>query len=802
MSPTRGEQYHSPSDFAPSPRSSISSSTFSATPSSSASPAHPPVQLPPGLFLDPSRSPPQQRKSPQSPPASLYPDSAHSFPGFGRSDSTTSNSSYDPNSLSATSTGTVRPSSTAATASTPAPSTFLASFHSQLDRDELTRDSHSTAVVTSSAPDEEHTQAALAEIFGGQVRPHFRSSSVVSPRAEVSPPESGRSYFSPPAPKSPSNARPVRPRSQSSAPALDPSFRHHAMNQSNGVFSGGQGGQQLQYHPQHHQQSADQYGYRPSSSNSNYSSSLPSNGANPIRISSAASNHEDRSPSRPPLGHFGGSYTGGNGAAGFDQTRWRSTGSRQAASFGWEDAEREGRGRSRDEQQRPWGESDFSHASGIGLSNMSPFTRDGGRTLADLGEGAAAYKARRDYSLGAVGSGRKRSDSEWGRDRTLKEAEDEDEDAFAPPTKSGATSRRHSFAAFNPPSRSQIGFNLPEEDTDRASPSNFGSSALMGGFGAGSSAINDDDLAADLNSLHLNLEAHVAAVDNKSRQQHEHEQQRLSHVGSMPTNFPPSQSSRRFEDSSSHSRSPPPNPNAPLRSPAAMGSASSSRFFQPQPPAPTTSITPSTASRMGSRFEFGSSGAGGGGSNGSGSLALGDFGLGAFGGGSQQGYGGGQGGQQQQQQVQNRYVPSFGLPTPSPPNSYYSSPLPAPSLLAQAPAFQGFPGQGPPPSHQQQHQPFYPSGGPQSQQQQQQQQMGTSPGASQSNELVNLGRGVPLHTVPANAPLYIVEFKAGRKDLFYVEDPNLKLRQGDLVIVEADRGFVSRLADSRLFTDR
>ncbi|KWU45874.1 PSP1-domain-containing protein, partial [Rhodotorula sp. JG-1b] len=37
-------------------------------------------------------------------------------------------------------------------------------------------------------------------------------------------------------------------------------------------------------------------------------------------------------------------------------------------------------------------------------------------------------------------------------------------------------------------------------------------------------------------------------------------------------------------------------------------------------------------------------------------------------------------------------------------------------------------------------------------------------------------------------PLCIVGFKAGRKDLFFCEDPNLHLEEGDLVIVEADRG--------------
>ena len=51
-----------------------------------------------------------------------------------------------------------------------------------------------------------------------------------------------------------------------------------------------------------------------------------------------------------------------------------------------------------------------------------------------------------------------------------------------------------------------------------------------------------------------------------------------------------------------------------------------------------------------------------------------------------------------------------------------------------------------------------------------------------------LGKGVPLHAVPASWPLYIVEFKAGRTDLFYLTDLSQDIRVGDLVIVEADRG--------------
>ena len=52
----------------------------------------------------------------------------------------------------------------------------------------------------------------------------------------------------------------------------------------------------------------------------------------------------------------------------------------------------------------------------------------------------------------------------------------------------------------------------------------------------------------------------------------------------------------------------------------------------------------------------------------------------------------------------------------------------------------------------------------------------------------DLGKGVPLHSMPTSWPLYIVEFKAGRTDLFYCTDLSLDIRVGDLVIVEADRG--------------
>jgi len=55
--------------------------------------------------------------------------------------------------------------------------------------------------------------------------------------------------------------------------------------------------------------------------------------------------------------------------------------------------------------------------------------------------------------------------------------------------------------------------------------------------------------------------------------------------------------------------------------------------------------------------------------------------------------------------------------------------------------------------------------------------------------IADIGKGVPLSTVPNSTPLYIVEFKAGRSDLFYAGDAVATLvKKGDLVIVEADRG--------------
>ncbi|KAL9939027.1 hypothetical protein V8E36_001840 [Tilletia maclaganii] len=62
--------------------------------------------------------------------------------------------------------------------------------------------------------------------------------------------------------------------------------------------------------------------------------------------------------------------------------------------------------------------------------------------------------------------------------------------------------------------------------------------------------------------------------------------------------------------------------------------------------------------------------------------------------------------------------------------------------------------------------------------------------------VAELGKGVPLQTLAKDTPLYIVEFKQGRKELYFAPDTTVhgtprereRIVNGDLVIVEADRG--------------
>ncbi|ORX58010.1 PSP1-domain-containing protein [Hesseltinella vesiculosa] len=57
----------------------------------------------------------------------------------------------------------------------------------------------------------------------------------------------------------------------------------------------------------------------------------------------------------------------------------------------------------------------------------------------------------------------------------------------------------------------------------------------------------------------------------------------------------------------------------------------------------------------------------------------------------------------------------------------------------------------------------------------------------------DMGKGIPLPRLPGHAPIYAVEFKAGRTDYFYVvSEPGVRaaprFQPNDLVIVEGDRG--------------
>ncbi|KAG2195484.1 hypothetical protein INT47_012028, partial [Mucor saturninus] len=77
----------------------------------------------------------------------------------------------------------------------------------------------------------------------------------------------------------------------------------------------------------------------------------------------------------------------------------------------------------------------------------------------------------------------------------------------------------------------------------------------------------------------------------------------------------------------------------------------------------------------------------------------------------------------------------------------------------------------------------------QHQQQQQQQQVADDYFESDPRGFQDLGKGIPLHRLDPKVPLYMVEFKGGRTDFFYVMDSSQFYPQiGDLVIVEADRG--------------
>ncbi|OJA20174.1 hypothetical protein AZE42_12049, partial [Rhizopogon vesiculosus] len=123
---------------------------------------------------------------------------------------------------------------------------------------------------------------------------------------------------------------------------------------------------------------------------------------------------------------------------------------------------------------------------------------------------------------------------------------------------------------------------------------------------------------------------------------------------------------------------------------------------------------------------------------------------------------------QQQQQLTARFIPGHGiqyLPPQASNNGFTRTPSQGPLSPTTGRPIQ--PQQGPYYSHQ---------------------QTQRRPSDASAPSFSELGKGVPLSSVPASWPLFIVEFKARRTDLFYLTDLSLDIRVGDMVIVEADRG--------------
>lgn len=328
------------------------------------------------------------------------------------------------------------------------------------------------------------------------------------------------------------------------------------------------------------------------------------------------------------------------------------------------------------------------------ISNMSPFQRDVGQILLDDGSAFRELWAGQNPPRDENGGGG-----------------------------SGTTSRRHSVSVVQPRRGTIVGFNAPGNDGEEvAAPRSATFQSQT--FGRGGLMLSDDDLAADLGMLNINLNDGPGPVTSSN------------HPPSQPTSLP---------IYAPLSRSP---PSADRLSPYnAINLAIPTSFPARQHP-------------MGSPSDSGLSG----------SPTRSNHGQ--F---DTQGHDHFHG-QHQQSQLTARFIPGQGI--------QYLPQSHANGVTYNRANSTAFPGSANLPSPispssarsiNPQQPPYYP------------QQMQRRPSDSPA-PLNELGKGVPLHSVPASWPLYIVEFKAGRTDLFYLTDLSVDIRVGDLVIVEADRG--------------
>lgn len=364
------------------------------------------------------------------------------------------------------------------------------------------------------------------------------------------------------------------------------------------------------------------------------------------------------------------------------------------------------------------------------VSNMSPFRRDVAQILLDDGpfrELWAGMNPPRDEGGG---------------------------------TGSGTTSRRHSVSVVQPRRGTMVGFNAPGSDSPEE---HHRTTAFGSGFGGRSGLmLDDDDLASDLGALNLNPKDQGLPPSSS----------RIVQPPSQPASLP---------IYAPLSRSPP-----------------SKELFHPMLNIPSNS---STYSRQIRTPSDGGLSAGGNGGNQSPTLASNFYDRDgqyysnsktvSTNSGTSRAVGG-----ETQGELMARYVPGQGIQYINTSNLNNQS-----YVRARAPSYTGPPGLTTPVSPTSgrlinpQQQPYYP------QAQAMQRRASNAhesqpPSAHPSNQNSNgppqnlneLGKGVPLHAIPSSCPLYIVEFKAGRTDLFYTTDSSQNIQIGDLVVVEADRG--------------
>lgn len=312
---------------------------------------------------------------------------------------------------------------------------------------------------------------------------------------------------------------------------------------------------------------------------------------------------------------------------------------------------------------------------------------------------------------------------------------------------SGTTSRRHSVSVVQPRRGNVVGFHAPGNDTVEEELSR---SSFQPAYGRSGLLLSDDDLASDLGLLNIN-----------------------------PNEPPPS------------SQHPPSQPSSlPIYAPLSRSPPSRDLMSTYQPinlsiPGGNTHSRQTIGTPSEGDFSAGGN-----------SPGLYEQHL------TESHFNSGRGAQLQQHQQQQqpeltaRYIPGQGIQyMPPQQQGGIHHPPPSPQYgRTRAPSYSGTSNLSPiSPSTGRAINPQQPPYYPQTQRRLSDAQHHLPPPSSQhqshhQQNLSDLGKGVPLHAVPPSWPLFIVEFKAGRTDLFYLTDLSQNIRVGDLVMVEADRG--------------